>query len=438
MRCIYLLVVWLSRSVTGTMYRIILTIDRKFFCRYNRFIHSGNILATSMYPFIPYETFKEQFDITYNNVMLAFEDEVFPVLNTLIQSITNTSDAELQVYLETLPTTTYDDLFATVSALFNFCCGAGFFCTDPRCQELADLGNSIVALGSNPTGAQLRMVLEDVAASVEQYNPFNVLGTLEDGDIRPSEVYPYNRGGQRGNLTNKFAAFAEELYNQTIANTVQQNFTFDEYLIVSDGTAGSTACIFSSMLIQLQKNGGGTFWGNTDIPVTPLATVTYGGTKDSVDTTVAGFPASVQDVKIEFPLITSGLLYLMRILSPQELSETLTTVNDYYRSFLPIPPYFADGMPTMPVFNYYSYPMGPEAIPLQYVKLTAENHIQQIFNGNSLSESSDLNSLYKQSARLGFSSGGNNTSENMDSLTSDLPVWEDSNDYSPGDGDVWG
>ena len=386
-----------------------------------------------MYPFIRYETFKEQFDITYNAVMVAFEDVVFPVLNNLIQSITNTSDAELQVYLDTLPATTSSDLLDIVSALFNFCCGAGFFCTDPRCQEIADLGNSIVELGSNPTGAQLRIVLENVAASVEQYNPFNVLGTLADGDIRPSEIYPYNRGGERGNLTNKFAAFAEELYNQTIANTLQQNFTFDEYLIVSDGTAGSTACIFSSMLMQLQKNSSA-FLGDIDIPVTPLATVTYGGTKNSADTTVAGFPASVQDVKIEFPLITSGLLYLMRILSPQELSESLTTVNDYYRSFLPIPPYFADGMPAMPVFNYYSYAMGPEAIPLQYVKLTSGNHVLQVFNGNSLSDSSDLNALYKQSARLGFSTGEDNISENMGTTMSD--IWEESSDYLPGD-NIW-
>ena len=243
-----------------------------------------------MYPGIPYSAFKEQFDITYNDVMLAFWAEVFPVLNNLTQTILNTTDAELQMYLDTLPATSYNDLLDIVSALFNFCCGSGLLCTDPRCQEIADLGNSIVNLGSNSTGAQLRVVLEDIAAAVEQYSPFNVLGTLEDGDIDPSNIFPYNRGGERGNLTNKFSVLSEDLYNQTVANASQQNFTFDEYLIVSDGTAGSTACIFSSMLIQLWNNRG-MLWDSVDQSLTPVNTVTYGGTKEPLDTTVAGFPA---------------------------------------------------------------------------------------------------------------------------------------------------
>lgn len=48
--------------------------------------------------------------------------------------------------------------------------------------------------------------------------------------------------------------------------------------------------------------------------------------------------------------------------------------------------------------------MQPGAIPLQYVKLNAERHIPQIFNGNSIRDPSDLEALYQQTAVVGFSS----------------------------------
>lgn len=48
--------------------------------------------------------------------------------------------------------------------------------------------------------------------------------------------------------------------------------------------------------------------------------------------------------------------------------------------------------------------MKPGAIPLQFVKMHADEHIQQIFNGNSIKDSSDLAALYDETAKLGFSS----------------------------------
>jgi len=224
-----------------------------------------------------------------------------------------------------------------------------------------------------------------------------VLGTLEGGEIDPAEMYPYNRGGEVVQLTNKFGVFLESMYNASRDQSMESNnFTFDEYMILSDGKAGSTACIFSSMMMQVWKNE------NDKISLVPLTTVTYGGTKNPADTTVAGAPASVQNTKISIPIITSGLLYMLETLLPPDLARNVTTVNQIYQEYLPLPSYFSDGFSSMPVYNYYSSYMGAtDAIPLQYVQMTADQHIQQVFNGNTLKDSTDLRSLYQQAAALG-------------------------------------
>ena len=45
---------------------------------------------------------------------------------------------------------------------------------------------------------------------------------------------------------------------------------------------------------------------------------------------------------------------------------------------------------------------------MQFVKMHADKHIQQIFNGNSIKDSSDLAALYKHAAGLGFSGNDKN------------------------------
>lgn len=317
-----------------------------------RLVVTGNQLAISMYPYVPFSLFKDQFDINYNEVMLAFEQQVVPLLVEVQRTTDAQTDAQLQVYLESLPADAINQLNVAIVSLFNFCCaGQVQPCQDPTCQELGNLGVALHTLTEFPSGPQLRTVVSELIAAFEQYNPFNVLGTLNLGDVDPGQIYSVNRGGVLQNLTNQFAIMDEEIYYQTVARAFHNQFTFEEYTLVSDGRAGSTACIVSSMVQQLWNNRD-EMW-NGDFPPTPLTIVTYGGTKEASGTTVAGFPASVQNVKIEIPLITSGLLSMLGTLAPNETAVLISDINEYYQSFLPVPPFFADSLPSMPVFNYY-------------------------------------------------------------------------------------
>jgi hypothetical protein len=94
---------------------------------------------------------------------------------------------------------------------------------------------------------------------------------------------------------------------------------------------------------------------------------------------MALFPASVQFVHIENPLITYGALVMLYTLLIDVLNmgdEELDSLNnafvdsiDAYGDTIYEPSYFADTLPYLPVVNYYDAFMGPGALPLQYVKM---------------------------------------------------------------------
>lgn len=99
-------------------------------------------------------------------------------------------------------------------------------------------------------------------------------------------------------------------------------------------------------------------WGNKDQSgvTTPVVTVTYGGTKEPSDLAVSSFPASVQNVKMGYPIITYGLLSMMHFFFPKSfnVSSDLNAINGAYGMIIPAPPVFGDTLPQIPVFNYYS------------------------------------------------------------------------------------
>lgn len=152
--------------------------------------------------------------------------------------------------------------------------------------------------------------------------------------------------------------------------------------------------------------------------------VSYGGTKDPSDTTVAGFPASVQEVQIEFPIITSGLAYLLTYVLPSELKNDLDIIRGIYGEFVPLPPYFGQSLPRMPVMNFYSYYMEPGALPMQYVKVPSDEHIPKFFLKTKFGQDSDLAALYKATADRVFSKTDGGTSPAVTESMDELPVVE--------------
>ena len=149
-------------------------------------------------------------------------------------------------------------------------------------------------------------------------------------------------------------------------------------------------------------------WNSSDVPPPTLTTISYGGTNKPQDTTVAGYPASVQAGQIGIPIAASGILLMLELLVPEEYVESISTARDHYSASLAVPPFFAATLPEMPVYSYYSSFMGPDAIPIQFVKVFSElhHHIPQIFTDVGLGEDSgDLAALYAKAAELGFTAG---------------------------------
>jgi hypothetical protein len=386
---------------------------------------SGSTLTLSMYPYTPYEIYAKELDQNYNAVMLAYNDTVSPWVTLLATEINNVADAELQQYLEALPGNFISQLAGINQALIVFCCnGVGAAtCTtnNPQCLSLFGLRNQIRRLGRYSTAPQLRQTILSILGNFATFNPFNVLGG--QSRIDRSILTEYIRGGVRQNNTNKYPLVPPSLYYHTVALSLQNDFQFEEYVIVSDGDSASTASLFASTATQI--------WANRVLSgaKVPLTTVTFGGTKDPSDTAVTAIPASVQGVRIEFPIITSGLIMMTEFLLPSNASIEVAGINEYYQKFLPPPAYFGESLPTMPVQTVYNFYMEPGALPLQYVKIVGDEHIQQFYPKSSLSNSEDLAALYKATARVGFKS----TMPQEDSLDDSLLPPESSKDDAAND-----
>ena len=163
--------------------------------------------------------------------------------------------------------------------------------------------------------------------------------------------------------------------------------------------AGSTAHTFSSKVMQLWNN-----WDETEV-TTKLTAVSYGGLKeDNGDVTMACLTAIaiVGDVHLENELIAAGVVYLFNkfiLVGSNIFDATSTALEEYYES-LPEVPYFANSFPGMPVVGDYDTAlMGEDTVPLQYIKMPADEHISTYYLGTTIGDDSDLEDLYEEAAK---------------------------------------
>jgi len=192
--------------------------------------------------------------------------------------------------------------------------------------------------------------------------------------------------------------FKEYMYDEASRASLATNHSFDEYLILSNGVAGSTTAIFQSQVRQLWIHRNSTQANSS------VTAVSYGGATNALgDVTMAGFPASVVAIMISYPIIEAGLLDMFQSLLPSNSSfaEELNEASAAYTDTLPIPPVYAHSFPRMPVSNYYVSFMQPEALPLQYIKVAPDAHIPRVYTQVALGEStSDLGDLYGQASTM--------------------------------------
>ena len=359
-------------------------------------IVAGNTLVACMFPEMSYELFEEQYDITYNELMLIWQTEVLPTLDSLVLEISSFFEQGLIDGIIDLYT---PDILDTARALadyaFDICddsCEISGFSggCESKCDFIEYVLNNITAFETIPDTSGLGNLLESVYVALLEINPVTVLQIWDDPRIDPTVVRPVIRGGVEQNLTNAFEVFSPDLFDQVVTAASSLNHTFDQFVIVSNGVAGSTAEIFESMASQLWKNR------NESLVTSSVFTAVYGGIIG--ETTMTSFPASVQGVHLEYPLVTQALLYLMESLSPS--STSLIPSIDTYTDVLPEPPYFTKTLPKMPVLNYYSTFMQPGALPMQYVLRKPDEHIPKIFTRVLMSDSGDLAELYEDTAKF--------------------------------------
>jgi len=227
-----------------------------------------------------------------------------------------------------------------------------------------------------------------------------------------TEDYSYNtvvRGGVAYNVTSRKSLMSLKEYNEAALKAPQLRHSFDEYLIVSDGAAASASSIFSSAVEQIWKNRDRS---GADARVT---TVSFGGTGDKADLTMAGVPASVEDVRLDNSLYTTILLLLFPMLLPvtignlNEMFDYLLDVARFVDGDTYSPPYFAQELPRIPVQNYYDPFMDRGALPLQYIEMQPDEYIRQFFIGTTFNDDYDLASLYFEASAFFLQSTGDST-----------------------------
>jgi hypothetical protein len=171
-----------------------------------------------------------------------------------------------------------------------------------------------------------------------------------------------NRGGVETNITAQLTMFSKDLYYLVQSVALEPNYFFDEYIIVSNGIAGSTTSVFSDQVISFARNRA-----ETNVSQNVISVV-YGGTKDvgADDFALCGHPAMVGSPT------TPGVFrnVIMSMIQPflqsdESLAAEFTAAHSAHDEVTPKPPYFYEDISKLavPVLNYYDKKHGTRSHP---------------------------------------------------------------------------
>ena len=159
-----------------------------------------------------------------------------------------------------------------------------------------------------------------------------------------------------------------------------------------------------------------------------------GGTGNIDDITMASFPASVQGVSLEDPFIASGILFILAQLIPQNYAhyEAFQELWSLYDSKVANPPFFGTTLPSMPIASYYDNLMGPDAIPLQYIRMPPDEYIPKIFTDVDFNFPDHLVELYKEASKFFGNSATTESASNANDEPETRPPREDGQEVDGG------
>jgi hypothetical protein len=369
----------------------------------------GMGLVTAMYPTASHDWYKENNALVINEPMQIYRDKISPLLVEVLGFVQNDDDATdeaLLTIMEGLTDSRLKQVSDTIVTLKTFC--DEIECLDDCVKQCDDLDNfqqvwtAFADEKDDKTdGPFFKVVIKQMVDLMKAFNRFSYWEKIFE-NFDSSVINTVNQGGVQTNLTDFFTDYTSDLYDIAAESSRQNNADFDEYIVLSNGAAASTAQTFSSRVIQI--------WNNRDkTQVTAkLTTVSYGGLKeDNGDVTMAGITAFVQDVQLQNEFIAAGVAYLFNhyILDGYEIFDAASSALDEYYESLSKVPYFANTLPMMPVAGDYDTPfMGDDTVPLQYIKMPADKHIPKYYLGTKIQDNSDLGDLYEEAAKF-FSVG---------------------------------
>jgi len=265
----------------------------------------------------------------------VFVEPIVKAFERFTEKLTNEDIAE---YIDYISEDQKVALNVAAGALEQFCLqNTAEFCESwicaSSCQTLQQLTREIDNFLRFPTPPAYLDVWNQLYNVVRKLNAW----TTTLAGFR-TEDHSYNtvvRGGVAYNVTSRSSLMSLEQYREAAVKALQLRHSFDEYLIVSDGAAASASSIFSSAVEQIWKNRDRS--GADDAKVT---TVSFGGTGDKADLTMAGVPASVEGVRLDNFLYTTISLLLFPLLLPvmegnlkDDLLDVARSVDD--RTYFP-------------------------------------------------------------------------------------------------------
>lgn len=184
---------------------------------------------------------------------------------------------------------------------------------DARCETVDYLQRNVTSFIASRDLDTYINVLVSLLDSMVVYNPWSVvLAQVEATDpnitstLISQGVRTFIRGGVESNVTAKFDLSPNQLILDYAVevNAALGGYTFDDYVIVSNGVSGSMAAIFPFESSQLYKNRD---QSGVQAKVTLAA---YGGTGNADDFSISSFPASVQGVHLEDPIIGDAIVQM--------------------------------------------------------------------------------------------------------------------------------
>ena len=382
---------------------------------------SGLTLAHLLFPELDGLTWlRARWQIRYNAQMDSFKNYTMPLLYDIASVLgTGTLSPTFQAMVANTTADAIKNVSTIIDNMPDFCPSQGYACA----RYLPDLKNAIDAYASAQTSEAFFELLGALMLVLLAINPWTVglpITWVAEYDFSPlvafisnMTVVEKNFGGTTSSYTNRFDLTYNRNANSTdsiegivaLVDAVSvelDGFTFDEYLIVSNGAAGSTTSIFVTAAEQIYKNRDKSGVSQS------LTTLAYGGSGNADEIAMTSFPAAIRDVNLDFPLVTYAAISAYEVLVSSN-SEYAASVNEARRSYEAVllpPPYYSSKVPTLPVVTYFDTFMGPESMPMQYIYMPPDVYLPTMYKFVLLYASSDLQALYDSASTYFPSEGG--------------------------------